>query len=45
MSGALYLGGVMTGTRLEDAMFLSHVRQPKVNISHARTVVAPRFSN
>ena len=46
MSGASYLGGVMTGTRLKDAiMFLSHVRKPEVNISHARTVVAPRFSN
>ena len=30
---------------LKKAMFLSHGRKSKVNISHARTVVSPRFSN
>ena len=30
---------------LKHATFLSHGRQPEVNISHARTVVFPRFSN
>ena len=30
---------------LKHATFLSHGRQPEVNISHARTVVSPRFSN
>ena len=28
---------------LKQATFLSHGRQPVVNISHARTVVSPRF--
>ena len=30
---------------LKQATFLNHGRQPEVNISHARTVVSPRFSN
>ena len=30
---------------LKHATFLSHGRQPEMNISHARTVVSPRFSN
>ena len=30
---------------LKHATFLSHGRQPEVNISHARTVLFPRFSN
>ena len=30
---------------LKHATFWSHGRQPEVNISHARTVVSPRFSN
>ena len=29
---------------LKHATFLSHGRQPEVNISHARTVVSLRFS-
>ena len=30
---------------LKHATFLNHGLQPEVNISHARTVVSPRFSN
>ena len=30
---------------LKHATFLSHGRQPEVNISHARKVVSLRFSN
>ena len=30
---------------LKHATFLSHGRQPEANISHARTVESPRFSN
>ena len=30
---------------LKHATFLSHGRQPEVNISHGRTAVSPRFSN
>ena len=30
---------------LKHATFLSHGRRPEVNISHARTVESPRFSN
>ena len=30
---------------LKHGTFLSHGRQPEANISHARTVVSPRFSN
>ena len=28
---------------LKHATFLSHGRQPEVNVSHARTVVSPTF--
>ena len=35
----------VTSRELKHATFLSHGRQPEVNISHARTVVFPRFSN
>ena len=30
---------------LKHGTFLSHGRQPEVNISHARTLVSPRFLN
>ena len=30
---------------LKHATFLRHPRQPEVNISHARTIATPRFSN
>ena len=30
---------------LKHATFLRHGRQPEVNISHAGTVLSPRFSN
>lgn len=32
-------------TELKQAMFLNQGWNPKVNISHARTQVSPRFSN
>ena len=36
---------VVDNTELKQVTFLSHERKPEVNISHARTVVSPRFSN
>ena len=36
---------MMYNRELKHAAFLSHERQPEVNISHARTMVFPRFSN
>ena len=44
-----YLSGrrqfVKVNRELKHATFLSHGRQPEVNILQARTLVSPRFSN
>ena len=40
------LGSVVAVNReLKHATFLSYGRTPEVSISHARTVISPRFSN
>ena len=43
--GVWFLSPTLILGSFKHATFLSHGRQPEVNISHARTVVSPRFSN
>ena len=35
----------MLGSLIKQATFLGQGRKPEVNVSHASTVVSPRFSN